>query len=176
LGAPFSLPARVAKDNRGADTLDPLDGALTTAELIQLISEGGPFSPGSTVWGDEMIEAVTELLRHNAHPDYVTVMVSESVSQDYAGVDGFREAWSDWMSPYESFRVVFDEVIPLDDKLVFTVRQLATTRHSSVEVETPSAAVWWLEDGRIRQAAFYLDRRAGLKAAGLASPDRPPGG
>jgi hypothetical protein len=27
--------------------------------------------------------------------------------------------------------------------------------------------VWWLEEGRIRQAAFYLDRRAGMKAAGL---------
>jgi len=67
-----------------------------------------------------------------------------------------------------------DEVIQLEDKLVFVVRQIATTLHSSVEVETPSAAVWWFEDGRVRQAAFYLDRQAGLKAAGIGSPDRPP--
>jgi ketosteroid isomerase-like protein len=151
-----------------------LADALTTAELMELISQGGPFSPGSTVEGDEMIEAVTELLRHNAHPGYVTVMASESVSQDYSGVDGFREAWSDWMSPYEGFRVEFDEVIQLEDRLVFTVRQIATTRHSHVEVETPSASVWWFEDGQVRQAAFYLDRQAGLTAAGLAAPDRPP--
>jgi ketosteroid isomerase-like protein len=164
----------VAKDTRGAVSLDPLEGALTTAELIELISSGGPFSAGSTIEGDEMIEAVTELLRHNAHPDYVTMMVSESMTEDYAGPEGFREAWSDWMSPYRSFRVEFDEVIQLEDKLVFTVRQIVTTRHSSVEVETPSASVWWFEDGRIRQAGFYLDRRAGLKAAGIASPDRPP--
>jgi ketosteroid isomerase-like protein len=45
-----------------------------------------------------------------------------------------------------------------------------------VEVETSSAAVWWFEDGQVRQAAFYLDRQAGLKAAGIAAPDRPPPG
>jgi hypothetical protein len=149
-------------------------GALSTAELIELISEGGPFSPGTSLHGDEMIEVVSELLRHNAHPDYVTLMVSEAVTQDYPGPEGFKEAWEDWISPYESFRVELDEVIRLEDKLVFTVRQIVTTRQSSVEVETPSAAVWWIEDGQMRQAGFYLDRRAGLKAAGLAAPDRPP--
>jgi hypothetical protein len=152
-----------------------VEGALTTAELIELISDEGPFSPGSSIGGEEMIGAVTELLRHNAHPDYVTLMVSEAVTQDYAGPDGFKEAWEDWISPYESFRVQLDEVIRMEDKLVFTVRQIVTTRQSSVEVETPSAAVWWIEDGQMRQAAFYLDRQAGLKAAGLTSPDRPPG-
>jgi hypothetical protein len=150
-------------------------GALSTAELMDLISEGGPFSAGTTLDGGEMIELASELLRHNAHPDYVTLMVSESQTFDYAGPEGFSEAWEDWISPYKSFRIKFDEVIRLEDKLVFTVRQVVTTRHSSVEVETPSAAVWWFEEGRIKQAAFYLDRQAGLKAAGLAAPDRPPG-
>jgi hypothetical protein len=147
---------------------------LTTTELMELIGQGGPFSPGSSIEGGEMLQAVTELLRHNAHPDYVTVMASESVTQDYTGPEGFEEAWTDWLTPYESFRIEFDEVIQLEDRLVFTVRQIVTTRHSSVEVETPSASVWWFEDGKIRQAGFYLDRRAGLKAAGIAAPDRPP--
>jgi ketosteroid isomerase-like protein len=151
-------------------------GALSTAELIELISEGGPFSPGTALQGDEMIEAVSDLLRHNAHPDYVTLMVSESQTFDYSGPEGFEEAWTDWLSPYESFRIELDEVIRLEDKLVFAVRQIVTTRHSSVEVETPSAAVWWFDDGQIRQAAFYLDRQAGLKAAGIAAPDSPPDG
>jgi hypothetical protein len=164
----------VAKDTRGTVTLDPVEGALTTVELMALVSNQGPFSPGSSVEGEEMVETVTELLRHNAHEDYVTLMVSEAASLDYKGVEGFREAWTDWLSPYESFRIELDEVIQLEDKLVFVVRQIATTLHSSVEVETPSAAVWWFEDARVRQAAFHLDRQAGLKAAGIGSPDRPP--
>jgi SnoaL-like protein len=157
----------VAKDTPGTDTLDPLEGALTTAELMTLISNEGPFSPGSSIEGGEMVETVTELLRHNAHEDYLTLMVSESTTEDYQGVEGFSEAWTDWLSPYESFRIELDEVIQLEDTLVFVVRQIATTRQSSVEVETPSAAVWWFEDAQIRQAAFYLDRQAGLKAAGI---------
>jgi hypothetical protein len=150
-------------------------GELSTGELAALISQGGPFSAGSSLTGDELIESITELLNYNAHPEFATVMTSESVTQDYAGVEGFKEAWNDWLSPYEEFRIELDEVIRLEDKIVFLVRQIATTRHSSVEVETPSATVWWLEDGKIRQAGFYLDRRAGMKAAGLASPDHPPG-
>jgi len=146
----------------------------TQAELMELIRGGGPFSPGSTLDGDEMIEAVTELLGQVAHPDYVTLMVSEATEFDYPGPDGFREAWADWLTPYESFRIEVEEIIPLEDKIVFTVRQIATTRHSSVEVETSSAAVWWLEGGQIRQAGFYLDRQAGLTAAGIMAPDRPP--
>jgi ketosteroid isomerase-like protein len=150
-----------------------MERALSTSELMELIRSGGPFSAGTSLDGGEMVDAVTEVLRHNAHPDYVTLMVSEAVSQDYPGVEGFREAWSDWMSPYEHFRVELDEVLTLEDRLVFSVRQIAKTRHSEVEVETPSAAVWWFEDGQIRQAAFYLDRQAGLQAAGIKAPDRP---
>jgi hypothetical protein len=151
-----------------------MTGALSTAELMDLISSGGPFSGGTTIEGEEMIEVASGLLRHNAHPDYVTLMVSESQTFEYAGPEGFKEAWEDWISPYESFQVKFDEVIRIEDKLVFSVRQIVRTRQDSVAVETPSTAVWWIEDGQIRQAAFYLDRQAGLKAAGLASPDRPP--
>jgi ketosteroid isomerase-like protein len=145
-------------------------GRLTTDELAQLISEGGPFSPGSAVDAEQLIQLVTDLLRANSHPDYVTVMVSESVRRDYPGAAGFKEAWSDWMSPYESFRLEFDRVIRADDKLVFLVRQIAKPRDSAVEFEAQGASVWLLQDGEIREAAFYLDWRAGLEAAGI-DPD-----
>ena len=140
---------------------------------MELIREGGPFAPGTTIEGDELIRSVADLLRQTAHPEYVTVMASEAISQDYQGPEGFEEAWTDWLSPYESTRFEVEEVIELEDKLFFAVKQLVTTRHSSVEVETASAAVWWFEDGKIRRAAFYLDRQAGLKAAGIDAPDRP---
>jgi ketosteroid isomerase-like protein len=145
---------------------------LTTGQLAALIGQGGPFSAGESVTGDQIVEIVSELLRHTAHPEFRTVMTSESVTQEYSGLEGFREAWSDWLYPYERFRIEFDDVMQLDDRVVFLVRQVVTTRHSGVEVETPSASIWWVEDGQIREAAFYLDRRAGLKAAGL-DPDRP---
>jgi ketosteroid isomerase-like protein len=149
-----------------------MSGGLTTTQLAALISEGGPFAAGGSLKGDEIVESISELLRHTAHPDFVTVMTSESITQEYSGVEGFEEAWTDWLSPYEDFRIELEDVSQLDDKVVFLVRQIALTHRSAVEVVTPSAAVWWLEDGQIRKAAFYLDRQAGLKAAGI-EPGRP---
>ncbi len=144
----------------------------STAEVIESIRRGAMFSGGTVLEGSEGIDQMTDVLRHNAHPEFVTVMTSESgVAQEYRGVEGFRKALSDWISPYESFRLVIDEAIPLDDRLVFLARQVATTKHDAVEIETASATVWWLEDGKISKAGFYLDRRAGLQAAGL-DPDR----
>jgi ketosteroid isomerase-like protein len=143
-----------------------------TAELIELIRQGAMFSGGTVLDGSGGIDQMTEILRDNTHPEFVTIMTSESGNpQEYEGVQGFRKALSDWISPYDSFRLEIDEAIPLADKLVFLVRQVATTKHGGVEIETPSASVWWVEDGMIRRASFYLDQRAGLRAAGL-DPDR----
>jgi hypothetical protein len=143
-----------------------------TAELIEAIRQGAMFSGGTVLEGSEGIDRMAEILRGNVHPEFITVMTAESGKpQQYKGIDGFREALSDWISPYQSFRLEIDEAIPLEDRIVFLARQVATTRHGGVEIETPSASVWWLEDGAIRQAGFYLDQRAGLLAAGL-DPDR----
>jgi ketosteroid isomerase-like protein len=62
---------------------------------------------------------------------------------------------------------VVDEVVAGDDVIVFLARQVAMTKHGGVEVETPSASVWWLRDGEVSKVGFYLDRRAGMEAAGL---------
>jgi hypothetical protein len=146
--------------------------ARSTAELIELIRQGVMYPGGTVLEGSEGIDQMAEILRLNAHPEFVTIMTSESgVPLEYKGVEGFREALTDWISPYASFRLVIDEAIPLVDRIVFLARQVATTKHDGVEIETPSASVWWMEEGGIRQASFYLDQRSGLQAAGL-DPDR----
>ncbi len=95
-------------------------------------------------------------------------MTSESAAPtEWHGVEGFREALTDWISPYESFRLEIEDVIVQEDKLVFLARQVATTKHAGVEMSTESATIWWLEDGLIRRAVFYLDQKAARKAAGI---------
>jgi hypothetical protein len=63
---------------------------------------------------------------------------------------GFKEALGDWITPYERFRLEIDDVLIGDenDQLVFLVRQVGTTKHGGVEIETPSGSVWDLEEGR----------------------------
>lgn len=130
----------------------------TTAELIDLIRQGILFSGGSAIEGPEGIEMIAQLLTQTAAEDFVTVMVDKAGDEtEHPGIKGFREALSDWITPYERFRLEIDEVVPLEDKLVFFVRQVGTTKHGGVEIETPSGAVWDLGDGAIRRATFYID-------------------
>jgi ketosteroid isomerase-like protein len=147
--------------------------APTTQELIEMIKRAAMLGGGTVLDGPAGIDQMAELLQGNVQPDFATVMVSESAgSQEFRGIEGFKEALNDWISPYESFRLEIEEAIVSEGKLVFLARQVATTKHDGVEVETESASVWWADDGQIREAAFYLDRRAGLEAAGI-DPDRP---
>lgn len=140
--------------------------------MVELIRQGVLFGEGTVLEGTEGIGQMAEILRDKAHPDFVTTMVSESAgSREFHGIEGFKEALNDWISPYESFRLEIEEAIVGEDNLVFLARQVATTKHDGVEVETESATVWWVEEGGISRAAFYLDRQMALKAAGI-DPDR----
>ena len=141
-------------------------------QLIQLIRAGA--GRGEVVEGRDAFGLMEVLLAERAAPDFVTVMHSASAVQEHQGLAGFREALEDWMSPYERFRLAIDDVIVEDDKVVFLVRQLARTNYQGVEMETPSATVFWLRDGQVTQAVFYLDQGTALKAAGI-DPDRPRG-
>jgi ketosteroid isomerase-like protein len=144
---------------------------MSTQELADLIRQGAASFEGGVVEGTEAVGMLEMLLSQTAAPDFVTVMHSQSRAREYEGIAGFREAMADWMSPYERFRYAFDRIIVADDRALFLVRQLARTKHESVEIETPSGSVWWFEDGKISQAVFYLDRADALKAAGI-DPDR----
>ena len=144
---------------------------MSSEELVGLIRQGLMFGPGTALPAPEMIDMTAELLANYATEDFPTVMMSETAAPlEYEGVDGFREALTDWTSPFEDFRMEIEDVIFKDDKLVFLARQVGTTRHGGVEISTESASVWWFRDGKIVQVVFYLDRPMGLKAAGISAP------
>ena len=140
--------------------------------VLDRIREGTLFGGGSVIEGAEGIEQMIEAIRDHVHPEFVTLMTSESADTEWLGVEGFRDALTDWISPYETFRLEIEDAILREDKIVFLARQVATTKHAAVEIVTESATIWWLEDGLIRQAVFYLDQKEALKAAGR-DPDRP---
>jgi ketosteroid isomerase-like protein len=145
-------------------------------ELIEEVRTELNFGAGTTLEGREMIDLIEELLRVRADPEFETVMVpQDGPPLVYDGIEGFREALTDWLTPWEEFRFEVEELIPVGDMLMLLVRQTGTTKHGGVEVTTDSATVWWAPEGRIRRASFYIDRRDAWKAAGLAAPDRPNG-
>ncbi len=148
-------------------------GPEDTSALLDEVTAELDLAAGTVLEGEQMINLIEELLRERAHPEYETVMVpQDGPPLHYSGVDGFREAIDDWLSPWKEFRFEIEDLIPAGEKLVLLVRQIGKTKHGGVEVAADSGTVWWVVDGQLRRASFYLDRRDALKAAGL-DPDRP---
>jgi ketosteroid isomerase-like protein len=174
-------PLPGAKDSDGALPSARGEGLISgnpqsADQLAELILRGEVFGSGTILDGPAGIDQMAEVLREIAHPDFVTLMVSGSGPPgESTGVDGFKELLQDWISPYETFQLEVEDVIANEDKIVFLARQVAKTRHGGVEVTTESASVWWLKEGLVSQTAFYLDRRAGMRAAGVDS-GHPSGG
>jgi ketosteroid isomerase-like protein len=135
--------------------------------LTEAMRQGLVPSEGMVLEGLEGIGMMEQALAQWAVPDFVTMMHSKSAVTEYKGLAGFREALTDWISPYERFRLAIDKVILEGDKLVFLARQIVRTKHQSVEIENPSGSVWWTQDGKLTQVVFYLDQAMALKAAGI---------
>jgi hypothetical protein len=75
----------------------------------------------------------------------------------------------DWLAQWRNYRIVgesFQEVGP--EKVFVSVRQLATGRHSGVEVDSPGFTVWTLQRGRVVKLSLHYDRTEALQAVGLS--------
>lgn len=115
-------------------------------------------------------QGVRQTLMELAEPDFAVVMVGpEYLGQapERTGADGFREAWADWTSPFESYRIDVEQVIDAGDQVVSLVAMQGKTKTGGVQIDAPAAAVWTVVDGRLRRVEFHLDRKLALRAAGL---------
>jgi ketosteroid isomerase-like protein len=89
----------------------------------------------------------------------------------FAGLEGLRAAWLDWLDPWESYRTEIEDVIDAGDDVVVLVRDYGRRSGMTAEVEVVGASVWTLREGKITRAAFYPDRREALEAVGLSEQD-----
>jgi ketosteroid isomerase-like protein len=78
-------------------------------------------------------------------------------------LDAFRDYYDTW----ERLELRPEELIDTGDELVIFVHEVARGRKSGVVVETDTAAISTLREGRIVQVRNYLDRKEALEAAGL---------
>jgi ketosteroid isomerase-like protein len=85
----------------------------------------------------------------------------------YVGLDGFMEFWTDWLEPWESFRIETEDFLDAGDKVVQLARQTGWTSTEDVPIEGQGAAVMTFEDGTVTRLEFHLDRERALRSAGL---------
>jgi ketosteroid isomerase-like protein len=83
------------------------------------------------------------------------------------GVQGFVEAWLDWLEPWESYYVETEDFIDAGEEVICFVLVRAQSARDAVPIKHESAALWSLREGKIVGVRFYLERDKALEAAGL---------
>jgi ketosteroid isomerase-like protein len=103
-------------------------------------------------------------------PDFECVVrgLPGDEGQTYAGLDGLRALWLDWLAPWVTYRTEIEEGIDLGDRVLLRLRDFGRREASSQEVKLTAAAVWTVHGGKIARIDFYATRAEALKAVGLA--------
>jgi ketosteroid isomerase-like protein len=102
--------------------------------------------------------------------DFETQFIARggTIAPSTQGLEGFAEAWGDWLEPWEIYFIEVEEFIDAGDEVVSLVRVHAQTARDEVPIEHRPAALWSVRAGRIARVRFYLERERALAAAGLS--------
>jgi ketosteroid isomerase-like protein len=121
-----------------------------------------------TLFGDESWSAVTDARARVFYPSFQTRFVPALGGRKrYVGGEGLRQAWLDWLSPWESYRAEIVELIDAGDRVVVITDNYGRRRGMSAEVRLRGAAIWSVRGGKVTGADFYTDRDQALAAVGL---------
>ena len=116
-------------------------------DLVDVFGEGAPqIDTGGLVRADAAIN-----------------MVARNAERTTEGPEGFREIWADWLEPWESYRIYYDEIIERGDKIIMLVRLRGVTKRDSVEMEHEAAGVFRFDGDEIVDLEFNLEREDVLK-------------
>jgi ketosteroid isomerase-like protein len=100
--------------------------------------------------------------------DFESVMVFPGETRTYAGLEGFRRNWLDWLEPWATYRTSIDELIDAGDRVVLLLRDRGRRADMDAEVEIMGASTATIRDGKIARWEDYADRATALEAAGVA--------
>jgi ketosteroid isomerase-like protein len=109
-----------------------------------------------------------------ADPDIELVFTEAHQRRSAKGLAAAGEAWSDFLSSWEDWRVVVEEYRELDDERVLVLLHNSgrgrRSRVDAAQVTAKVANVLRIRDGRVVELVLYYDRDRALADLGLA-PD-----
>ncbi len=104
--------------------------------------------------------------------DFESVMVFPGQTRTYAGLEGYRRNWLDWLEPWATYRTTMDELIDAGESVVLLLRDHGRRKDMDAEVELLGATTFVFRDGKVARIEDYADRAEALEAAGLAEDAR----
>ncbi len=133
----------------------------------------GPFEQGDLVplFRDEAIStSITAASAPFFTPDFECVFVRDDVGRaTYAGLDGLRAGFLDWLSPWDTYRTEIEDVIDAHEgRVLVLTRDYARREGMEAEVYFVGGPVWTVRNGKVARTEFYWNRADGPAAVGLA--------
>lgn len=86
----------------------------------------------------------------------------------FFGASGLRQAWDEWLIPWESYELRGVEFEEAAGGVVLLGRCVGRMSGSGLEVDTPVAAIYDIEDGKVIRLRHFLDQDQARREAGLA--------
>jgi ketosteroid isomerase-like protein len=117
---------------------------------------------------DDMWTAVSEETAERLHPDFESIRPGLPGGKAYAGVEGLRSAWLDWLAPWASYRIEIKEAVDCGDRVLLLVDNYGRLEGSADEVRHATAGVYTFRDRKILRWEIYSDRAEALRAVGIA--------
>jgi ketosteroid isomerase-like protein len=141
-------------------------------ELVRSLQPAPETDLAALFRDDATWEAAREGLGAVFDPDCESAIVmpgsgDAATRRTYRGVDGLRDAWLDWLAPWESYHVRIERLLDAGERVVVLPRDRGRRRGMEAEIESPVAAIWTVRDGRVIRAEFYASRDQALLDAGL---------
>ena len=102
-------------------------------------------------------------------PDFEGAFVAEGQPLlEFAGLDGLREAWIQWLAPWSRYYDDFEAVLPVGaDRVVLLGREHGYRLDTESEVTAAVAGVYFVRNGKIARADYYANQAEALEAVGL---------
>jgi ketosteroid isomerase-like protein len=89
--------------------------------------------------------------------------------QEYLGVNGYRQFFSDWLEAWDDLRVELVDVRDCGgDRVVSVFRQFGKSKHAGLAVSMNFGIVRTLRDARYVRVQGYATPEEALEAAGLS--------
>jgi ketosteroid isomerase-like protein len=137
-------------------------------EIVLSVQPGPDVDLAEQFRDDTLWAAAVEALAPFTHPEFECALRGGPGGDPvYAGTDGLRQMFLDWLAPWAAYRTEIEETIDCGDQVLVLANTFGQLAGSTQQVRQTTSDVWTVRDGKIVRFEGYARRSEALKAVGL---------
>ena len=135
-------------------------------EVIRRLLPGPDVDIAQALRDDDLWAVASKAWAAVVHPCFECVLDWQAQRSTYVGVDGIREAWLEWVGPWERYSTEIEELLDAGDRVA--MRQIWHGAGYGPEANLEMTNVITVRKGRVVYQEFVWDHAEALEAVGLS--------